>query len=180
MDDQDLRRKVRVPSSFRVNRGLASSEYLLEEVFTGLEDSPILLERIGGRETVSKFLKTVKVELFDGSRGYMRVDDSTGTVYVNSHYVKNGPLESLYLDINHELIHVMQFRDGRELFDNRYSYVDRPTELEAYLPVIQEARRIGMSDDEICDYLRVEWITDEDFTRLLTNVGLAARHGHPQ
>jgi hypothetical protein len=170
---------MQVPSGFAVNRALADSEYLLEEVFTGLEESPVLLEKFGGKEAVKKFLTTVKVQLVDSSRGYMRVDDSAGTVHANSHYVRTGPLVSLYLDINHELIHVIQFRNGRKLFDNRYAYVDRPTELEAYLPIVEEARRIGMSEDEICDYLRVEWVTEEDFGRLLTNLGVSARDGPP-
>jgi len=165
----------RVPAGFCVNRELPHAEYLLEEVFMGLDDSPILLEKIGGKDAVREFLKTVKVQLFDGSRGYMWVDDSTGTILANSHYIKSAPLLSLYLDINHELIHVMQFREGKELFDKRYSYVDRPTELEAYLPVVREARRIGMSEDEIRDYLRLEWLTKEEFARFLAKLGVNAR-----
>ncbi|MCS4539406.1 MAG: hypothetical protein HYU03_01775, partial [Thaumarchaeota archaeon] len=78
----------------------------------------------------------------------------------------------LYLDLIHELVHVRQHMEGRELFDKRYSYVDRPTEIEAYSAAVKEAKRIGMSYEEIEDYLKVEWVTDEEFDRMLTNLHL--------
>jgi len=62
--------------------------------------------------------------------------------------------------------------EGKELFDKKYSYVDRPTEIEAYAEAVKEAKRIGMTRREIIDYLRVEWITEEEFERLVRAMGL--------
>jgi hypothetical protein len=56
--------------------------------------------------------------------------------------------------------------DGRELFDNRYDYVDRPTEIEAYRHTVQEARRLGLNDERICEYLKTEWMGDNELKRL--------------
>ena len=47
--------------------------------------------------------------------------------------------------------------DGRELFDESYSYVDRPTEIEAYRCTVEEARKIGMSDDALKALLAYDW-----------------------
>ncbi len=105
-------------------------------------------------------------------RGYLRVDETNGNIVVSNHYLKNGDEKSLYLDVIHELVHVRQRMEGKELFDQRYSYVDRPTEIEAYSVSVKEAKRIGMSQNEIVDYLRVEWVTDEEFKRMLTNLEL--------
>jgi len=43
-----------------------------------------------------------------------------------------------------------------DLFDRKYSYVDRPTEVEAYKYTVEEARNLGMKKEEILDYLKVE------------------------
>jgi hypothetical protein len=74
--------------------------------------------------------------------------------------------EILYLDIIHELCHVKQHLQGRNLYDERKAYVDRETEIEAYQITVQEARRIGLNDDAISNYLSVTWITTEEHKRL--------------
>ena len=60
--------------------------------------------------------------------------------------------------------------EGKQLFDSHYGYADRPTEVEAYRYAVQEARRLGLSDERICQYLKTEWMSDEDFKRLAQHV----------
>ncbi len=36
------------------------------------------------------------------------------------------------------------------------AYVDRPTEIEAYQTTVAEAKRIGMTDEQIIEYLKTE------------------------
>jgi hypothetical protein len=62
--------------------------------------------------------------------------------------------------------------DGKELFDERYDYVDRPTEVDAYRYTVQEAKRIGLTDDQILCYLQTEWLNDEQLQRLIKNMGI--------
>ena len=78
----------------------------------------------------------------------------------------------LYLDIIHELVHVRQQREGLDLYDKSYSYVERPTEIEAYEIAVKEAKRLDMTDKEILDYLHVEWITPEEHKRLASRLGI--------
>ena len=80
--------------------------------------------------------------------------------------------EFLYLDIIHELCHVKQHLQGRNLYDRSKAYVDRETEIEAYQVTIQEARRIGLNEDHIANYLRVGWITSEEHKRLVRRLGV--------
>ncbi len=103
---------------------------------------------------------------------YMYVNDEDGSLVLSIEYLRKGDDRYLYLDIIHELIHVKQFLDGRELFDQNYAYVDRPTELEAYKFTVEEARKLGMSDEAIAEYLYVEWITRTDHRRLLKTLGV--------
>ena len=72
--------------------------------------------------------------------GYMYVDDSDGHLVISKNYLNNGDKTDIYLDLIHELCHVKQHMEGKELFDPRYEYVERPTEIEAYRYCVQEAR----------------------------------------
>jgi hypothetical protein len=96
----------------------------------------------------------------------MGVSDLDGHLMISAYYLNNGDMIDLYLDVIHELVHVRQFMEGKELFDNRYDYIDRPTEIEAYQHTIKEARNLGLSDERICEYLKTEWMNDEELKRL--------------
>jgi hypothetical protein len=124
------------------------------------------------REKTETVLSNLKIE-FVGFGGYMGVDDTTGHLLVNSRYLSSGDKVDIYLDVIHELYHVKQFMEGKELFDNRYEYVDRPTEVEAYRYTVQEAKRIGLSDERICEYLKTEWMSEDDFRRLAKAVNVS-------
>jgi len=140
------------------------------DVFKGFEKVEAV-KRIFGEKT-EEVLSNLKVE-FIGFGGYMGVDDATGNLMVNGRYLNSGDKVDIYLDVIHELCHVKQFREGKELFDNRYDYVDRPTEIEAYRYTVQEARRIGLTEERICQYLRTEWMSEDDFKRLAKAVNVS-------
>ena len=96
----------------------------------------------------------------------MGVSDHDGHIVASQLYLNQGEQWSVYLDIVHELVHVRQFIEGKELFDRKYEYVDRPTEIEAYRIGTEEARRIGLTDKDIFHYLEVPWISEEEHLRL--------------
>ena len=76
------------------------------------------------------------------------------------------------MDIIHELCHVKQHLQGRDLYDQSKAYVDRKLEIEAYEITVREARQIGLDDDAILNYLRVSWITPEEHKRLAKRLGV--------
>jgi hypothetical protein len=110
-------------------------------------------------------LSHLKVELI-WIRSYMSVSSVDGHLMVSAYYLNHGDKVDIYLDVIHELVHVRQFMQGKELFDIHYSYTERPTEVEAYRYAVEEARRIGLSDERICQYLKTEWMSDQDLKRL--------------
>ena len=122
-------------------------------------------------EKTAEILRNLKVDLTRFS-GYMYVDSSTGHLVVSARYLNSGDKVDIYLDLIHELCHVRQFMEGKELFDPQYSYVERPTEIEAYRYTVQEARRIGLSDARICEYLKTEWISDSELKVLAKAVNV--------
>ncbi len=146
---------------------LPNQEVAFAEYFKGFEKIQAV-QGIFGEET-DEVLSCLKVEL-SWIVGYMYVDTSDGHLVISKNYLNNGDRTDIYLDLIHELYHVKQFRSGRELFDPRYDYVDRPTEIEAYRYTVKEARRLGLSDERLCCYLRTEWMSEDDFLRLAKSV----------
>jgi hypothetical protein len=122
------------------------------------------VRRIFGEKT-EEVLRNLKVEFFS-RRSYMGVSDDDGHLLVSAYYLNHGDLVDIYLDIIHELVHVKQFMEGKKLFDDHFSYVERPTEVEAYCVAVEEARRLGLSDERILEYLKTEWMSDRDLKRL--------------
>jgi hypothetical protein len=158
-------------TGFDADRRVAKGVYSLREVFAGLDESPGLVEVLPDAEVRRVFLDAALVSV-DAGRGFMWVSDEDGVLHVSHHYLETGDLRTLYLDVVHELTHVKQFHEGRELFDEAYEYVDRPTEIEAYAVAVREAQRLGMSTEEILEYLEVPWISPEEHARLAEAVGL--------
>jgi hypothetical protein len=121
-------------------------------------------------EKTEEVLSKLKVEFT--WFGYMGVDNSDGHLMVNERYLNNGNRTDIYLDVVHELCHVKQWMEGRELFDPNYDYVDRPTEVEAYRYTVHEAKRLGLSEGQILTYLKTEWMSERDLKRLVKNIGV--------
>lgn len=153
-----------------IHRGLEPGRYPLREVVEGLERSEGLSRIV---DDVPAFLDDVTVEVLD-RRGYMWVHGSKGHLMVSRWHLRGASRLVLYLDFVHELVHVKQFREGADLYDEDHDYVDRPTEIEAYRATIAEARDLGLDDAFIDDYLRVEWVNEDDHERLRENIGLDA------
>jgi len=125
-------------------------------------------------ERTEEVLRNLKVDL-TWFGGYMYVDSSNGHLVVNASYLNSGDKVDIYLDVIHELCHVRQLMEGKELFDSQYSYVERPTEVEAYRYTVQEAKRIGLSDERICQYLKTEWMSDSDLKRLAKTLNITCQ-----
>lgn len=140
------------------------------EFFKGFENVPAVRE-IFGQETEA-VLRELRVEFFSSKFGYMGVSDEDGHLIVSAYYLREGDPTSKYLDVVHELVHVKQFREGRALFDETFEYHDRPTELEAYRHAVKEARRLGMSDAELFEYLKVDWMEDDEVRKLARNLNV--------
>jgi hypothetical protein len=154
---------VKMPRKVRI------AVYPFTKFFKGFEDVGAVREIFG--EDTEKVLRGLKVE-FAGIRGYMGVSETDGHLIIGARYLNEGSKVDIYLDIIHELVHVKQFMEGKELFDSDYTYTERPTEVEAYRYAVREARRLGMDDEEICEYLKTEWMSDDDIQRLAKTVGV--------
>ena len=138
------------------------------DYFVGFEKNSAV-RGIFGEET-EQILQNLKINFI--WFGYMGVSDADGHLMVNKCYLSTGSKQDIYLDVIHELCHVKQHMEGRDLFDPLYDYVDRPTEIEAYRYAVQEAKRLGLSAMEIRVYLKTEMMSDAVLDKLIRNMGV--------
>jgi len=156
---------LRIVNILRLYRLLfpRTSTYPFTSFFKGFENVEVVRQIFG--EKTEEVLSNLKVE-FIWIGGYMGVNPFNGHLMVNPRYLNNGDRLDIYLDLIHELVHIRQLMEGKELFDTSYSYVERPTEIEAYRYAVIEAKRIGQTDARICEYLKTDWMSDHDLKRL--------------
>lgn len=147
-----------------------SPAHRFTDYFGGLEDFESVTETFGKK--TGEVLDNLRVH-FIAMGGYMGVNPVNGHLIVNPSYLNSGDETDIYLDLVHELVHVRQWMEGKRLFEPGYSYVERPTEVEAYRHTVEEARRLGLSDERICLYLKTEWMSEGDLRKLAGSVGVS-------
>ena len=160
--------------AFRVKRSAEIGEYKLNEVFSGLETSSSLLKVFGAKAQMIKVLKHLKLLVEPNDSG-LWLDRDTGTICIGKRHLTSAKSDFIYLDAIHVLVHVWQFLEGRELYDQAFEYVDRPTELEAYRTTVAEARHVGMDEAEILRYLRADAADDSELGKLMDRIGVKVR-----
>jgi hypothetical protein len=153
----------------KIRRDAKDGEFPLLELFQGFDMSPaiprIFPEGAEGLEDI--------VVRIGRSPKYMRVMQNDGSISIGREYLRKGDSLHLYLDLVHEVTHVRQQREGHQLYDPNFRYIDRPTELEAMRITIAEAKRCGMDEKELIEYLEVPWISREEHLELVERLGLS-------
>ena len=147
----------------KIMRNVIVKTYPFTDYFKGFEKVEVVKQIFG--EKTEEVLRNLKVEFYNGRR-YMSVSDVDGHIRVNANYLNNGDITDLYLDIIHELEHVKQFMEGKQLFSRNLIYIDKTLEIEACRLVVDEARRLGMNDEQILEHLKTERMNEEDLNKL--------------
>jgi len=153
----------------RIDRGHGLGDYAILDLFPGLEESPALETISGSRDDSLRLLRKSRIQV-RAREGYIFVDVLVPCIAIAYDYYKNGKARDLYLDILHELTHLRQLEEGRNLWDMKTAYVDRETEIEGYAIVMREAIRLGLGREEFLDHLSAPWMSEADVARLVENV----------
>ena len=179
------------PPGFRVARDLPVGRHPLLAAFPGLDGLPAARRLEPDGEKRARLFEDTCVQVvaedmwmyvapFDippASRGRWKPVVSPGSdcIVVGRSHLRESPALMLFMDIYHELCHVRQRHGGANLWEPGVSYVKRWTEVEAYRFVVDEARSIGVSDEFLRDYLRVEWITGKEHRELLAELNVTEK-----
>lgn len=176
------------PSGFSVRRDTPLGRHPILEVFPGLDGLPTAKRQVPAAAARRKLHHETFVQVVAGdvwmyvapwkvpkrirARWNPVSTPNVDCIVIGRSHLRESPALTLFLDIFHELCHVVQRHDGRELFPEGLGYVERTTEVDAYKFVVDEARRFGVGDDVLREYLVVEWIDREEFLTLLDAVGV--------
>jgi hypothetical protein len=158
-----------LPAYARVDRSLSPGDHSFLEVMPGVAASPAL-HRIAAEPAARASLLDRSVVQIRGRRGYAFVDVEAPCIVISESYYRTGEELDLYLDLLHELTHLRQLAEGLDLWDERFDYVDRPTEIEGYAVAIEEGRRLGLTAEDILQHLANPWMTPAEIGRLLGHV----------
>lgn len=158
-----------LPPYAHVVRGLRGGTHPFLALLPRAAESPAM-KRIGTLEIpVAELLAETVVDIEPGD-GYVYVDVGQPAIVLREGYYRHGSDLDLYLDLLHELTHMRQLAQGFDLWDERFAYVDRITEIEGYAVAVEEGRRLGMSDAEVVRHLSNPWMTEADVQRLAAHI----------
>jgi hypothetical protein len=155
-----------VPEYGLLDRKLAAGLHPYLRVLPGAAQSPGL-KRIEPDPAKRAALLDDALVFIKPGGGFAYVDVETPCIVLAEEYYRTGTDVDLYMDMLHELTHIRQHHEGRDLWDERYEYVDRPTEIEGYAVAVEEGRRLGMNDADVVEHLSNPWMDEEDVLRLL-------------
>ncbi len=158
-----------LPEFARVVRTLPAGDHAYLELLPHAARSPAMARALPDPVQRERLLRDAKVQL-RGGRGYAFIDVEAPCIVLSEWYYREGADLDLYMDLLHELTHLRQLEEGFDLWDERFAYVDRPTEVEGYAVAIEEGRRLGMTDDDVFRHLSNPWMTDPDVRRLMAHV----------
>jgi len=179
---------VEPPEGFEIRREAPLGRHPILDVFPGLDRLATAARQVPDPAARARLHRETEVEIVDGdvwmyvaprevprwarARWKPIASPDRDCIVIGHEHLTESPSLTLFLDIFHELCHVLQRQAGRELFAEGLSYVERTTEIDAYQFVVDEARLLRVPDEVLRDYLLVEWIDETEFKQLLDAVGV--------
>jgi len=178
-----------VPRVFRPARKSPPGRFPLLEIFVGLEETIPFRKYPGDDNAILETATKSWAHVSDGpgwmyvapprtppeirEAGFRMEESLEDVIVVARSHLQNSPRMDVYLDVIHEFLHILQRKQGREIWPGRkIPYVDRPTEIEAYAYSVAEARRLGVPDSYLREYLQVPWVRKAEYRRLLRHLGV--------
>lgn len=158
-----------LPEYTAVNRTLAAGTHPYRLFLPRFEESPAVRLIETPEFPIGPLLDDARVRIRAGE-GYLFVDVRIpAIILMEDYYHRANPLD-LYLDLAHELTHLRQLAEGKDLWDHSLHYVDRPTEIEGFAVAVAEGIRLGMTEDQVLQHLSNPWLNEEEVMRLRKNI----------
>ena len=161
--------KIELPEYAQIVRTLSSGMHPYRSLLPRIEESPARRRIESPATPLGPLLDKARVKIKPGE-GYVYVDVKIPAIVLFEDYYRQGNAVDLYLDLAHELTHLRQLAEGKNLWDHSIHYVDRPTEIEGYAVAVEEGLRLGMTEAEIIQHLSNPWLSEEETARLRKNI----------
>jgi hypothetical protein len=160
---------IELPEYAIVNRSLECGIHPYRMLLPRFEESPVVCRIATPGILIGPLMDDARVKIKKGE-GFLYVDVKIpAIILIEDYYHRANPLD-LYLDLAHELTHVRQMLEGKNIWDHSLDYVDRPTEIEGYAVAVAEGIRLGMTEDQVIQHLSNPWLDDKEVDRLRRNI----------
>ena len=167
--EAEARKAERPP--VKINRNPKLVLLPFTDYFKGFEDAPPVKAILG--KDATKAVRALKVEFLESPFGSIFPSEEDGHLVVNSSFVKEADLESIYLDVILSLNLLLSAETASEESE-RGGFGDSPHVLESYKAMVKEARRIGTTDAKVMERLQLPrfMMSEEAFQRFVGALGL--------
>jgi hypothetical protein len=160
---------IELPEYAIVNRSLDCGLHPYRLLLSRFEESPTVRSIETSSIPIGPLMDDARVKIKKGE-GFLYVDVKIPAIMlIEDYYHRANPLD-LYLDLAHELTHVRQMVEGKNIWDHSLDYVDRPTEIEGYAVAVEEGIRLGMTEEQVIQHLSNPWLDDSEVERLRRNI----------
>jgi hypothetical protein len=164
-----IEKMIELPEYAQVIRTLSCGEHPYRSLLPRLEESPAARRIESPTTPIAQLIDSARVQIKPGD-GYVWIDINIPAIMLIESYYREGNPVDLYLDLVHELTHLRQLAEGKNLWDRSLHYVDRPTEIEGYAVAVEEGLRLGMTEAQIMHHLSNPWLSSADVKRLRRNI----------
>jgi hypothetical protein len=183
LEEMEIRRSAGPPPSRRVkrkvpvkiNRNPSLVLHPFTDFFQGFENSTAVKSLFGKKTT--EVISDLRVEFVDSSFGSIYPSEEDGHLVVNSAYLKNAEVGSIYLDVLLSLNFLKLYSNQGEdpLGSEDLEFGENPQVLESYKAMVKEARRIGTPDSKILEHLQLPrfMMDDSAYRKFVGALGLA-------
>jgi hypothetical protein len=161
--------KIELPEFAFVNRTLSCGMHPYRLLLPRLEESPVARRIETATTALRPLMDSARVKITP-REGYCYVDIKIPAIILAEDYYKQANPLDLYLDLAHELTHLRQLAEGKNLWDHSLHYVDRPTEIEGYAVAVEEGMRLGLTEAEVIRHLSNPWLSNAEVARLRKNI----------
>jgi hypothetical protein len=148
--------------------------YPFTDYFRGFEKAPAV--RALFRERTDVVLGNIMVEFVDSPFGSIFPSEDDGRLVASNSYIMKGSAKSIYLDILLCLNFLKRLSEGSESFDpEEQEFWESPVIVESYKAMVEEARRMKMSDAQISERLQLPrfLMSSAAYARLMRELGLS-------
>ena len=166
------KKTVRLPVS--INREPKLVLHPFTDYFRGFEDAQPVRAMFG--KGAKKALGEIKVEFLESPFGSIFPSEEDGHLVVNSSFVKEADLESIYLDVVLSLGFIRRAAEAgpEALGAMETEFGESPIVLESYSAMVEEARRIGTPDSKVRERLQLPefMMSDAALRKFVAAIGL--------
>jgi hypothetical protein len=161
---------IELPEYALVNRTLDCGLHPYRLLLPRFEESPAARRiETATAPPIGPLMDNARVKIKKGE-GFLYVDVKIPAIVLIEDYYHRANALDLYLDLAHELTHLRQLAEGKNIWDHSLHYVDRPTEIEGYAVAVEEGLRLGMTEEQVIQHLSNPWLDDDEVARLRKNI----------